>query len=154
MKVQEKITQLVDTQTGELLNTTVSRTFYSTKKTDNFLYTYAEGLSMIYGVKRGSSIRVLFKLLELTRFNNPKISISAPLRKEIVNALEISDSAYNKAIEDLKIAGIIEGSRGYYQISPEVFWCGDSKIRESILSGRTKCAITFSAVEVEDFYEE
>lgn len=144
---KEIVRQVVDVLTGELVESTVSKTFTRDKDADLFLQLYVKGLSVIYDLKDGATIRVLFKILEMSDFKTMQVLIPSPIRKSIIERLDISKSSFEKAIRDLKSAGLIDGERGVYNISPEIFWCSTSQERDAILSGKTKCAITIAAID-------
>lgn len=118
---ESKIETRVDSETGELIEETVSKTFFVNKKSEPFFLTYVKGLSIIYGIKSASALRLLYKLLELSEFNKTEIQISAPKKKEILKELEISEPCFTKSMKILSDAGLVIGGRGLYNISEDIF---------------------------------
>lgn len=59
-------------------------------------------------------------MLEIAQYNTGVVSITAPLKKQILAELDISVSIYGKAINMLRDAEIISGERGLYTINPKI----------------------------------
>ena len=77
----------------------------------------------------------------MAQYNTGVVSITAPLKKQILAELEISLSIYTKAISMLKDAEIISGERGLYIINPKIHWKGDFKTREKLIKSGLKMTI-------------
>lgn len=133
---ESKIEQRVDAETGEIVNETISKTFFINTKSETFFLTYVKGLSIIYGIKSAAALRLLYKILELSEFNKTEIQISAPKKKEILKELEISEPCFTKSMKILNDRGLVTGSRGLYTISEDIFWKGDAKTRKALLDAR------------------
>lgn len=139
---ESKIEQRVDQETGELINETVSKTFFVNTKSAPFFLTYVKGLSIIYGIKSAGALRLLYKILELSEFNKTEIQISAPKKKEILTELDISEPCFTKSMKILNDKGLVVGSRGLYRINEDIFWKGDAKTRKALLDAKaTKISI-------------
>lgn len=139
---ESKIEQRVDQETGELINETVSKTFFVNTKSEPFFLTYVKGLSIIYGIKSAAALRLLYKILELSEFNKTEIQISAPKKKEILIELDISEPCFTKSMKILNDKGLVVGSRGLYRINEDIFWKGDAKTRKALLDAKaTKISI-------------
>lgn len=139
---ESKLSTRVDETTGEVIEETVSKTFFINKKSEPFFLTYVKGLSIIYNITSAAALRLLYKLLELSEFNKTEIQISAPKKKEILKELNISEPCFTKAMKILSDAGLVTGSRGLYNISEDIFWKGDAKTRQQLMNSRT-ATITF-----------
>lgn len=118
---EEKTATRVDRETGEVIEETVSKTFFVNKQSEPFFLTYVKGLSIIYGITSAAALRLLYKLLELSEFNKTEVQISAPKKKEILKELNISEPCFTKSMQILSKAGLVTGSRGLYNISPDIF---------------------------------
>lgn len=118
---ESKLSTRVDETTGEVIEETVSKTFFINKKSEPFFLTYVKGLSIIYNITSAAALRLLYKLLELSEFNKTEIQISAPKKKEILKELKISEPCFTKAMKILSDAGLVTGSRGLYNISEDIF---------------------------------
>lgn len=118
---EEKTATRVDQETGEVIEETVSKIFFVNKQSEPFFLTYVKGLSIIYGITSAAALRLLYKLLELSEFNRTEVQISAPKKKEILKELNISEPCFTKSMQILSKAGLVTGSRGLYNISPDIF---------------------------------
>lgn len=118
---ETKTENKVDEETGELIETTISKTFFVNKKSEPFFLTYVKGLSIIYNITSAAALRLLYKLLELSEFNKTEVQISAPKKKEILKELNISEPCFTKSMQLLSKAGLVTGSRGLYNISEDIF---------------------------------
>lgn len=134
---ESKVEQRVDYETGEIVNETVSKTFFINTKSEPFFLTYVKGLSIIYGIKSAAALRLLYKILELSEFNKTEVQITAPKKKEILKELEISEPCFTKSIKILNDKGLVTGSRGLYTISEDIFWKGDAKTRKALLESKS-----------------
>lgn len=139
---ESKVEQRIDSETGEIVNETVSKTFFINTKSEPFFLTYVKGLSIIYGIKSAAALRLLYKILELSEFNKTEIQITAPKKKEILKELEISEPCFTKSIKILNDKGLVTGSRGLYTINEDIFWKGDAKTRKALMESKvTKLTI-------------
>lgn len=139
--IKQQTKQTIDSVTGEIVDETISKTFYVKSSEEPFILTYVKGLSMIYNIKSAAAIRILCKLLELSNFNSNEVQITAPKRKEIIKELEISEPCFTKSMKLLSDKNIVTGSWGLYYINENIFWRGDSKTREKLLKS-AGCKIT------------
>ena len=146
---ETKTENRVDEETGELIETTISKTFFVNKKSEPFFLTYVKGLSIIYNITSAAALRLLYKLLELSEFNKTEVQISAPKKKEILKELNISEPCFTKSMQLLSKAGLVTGGRGLYNISEDIFWKGDAKTRAALLNSKT----TKITIEPNDDFE-
>lgn len=131
--VQEVTSEIVDQQTGELILKTESKTFSVKKDNEPFFLTYSRCMSMLYNLTSLTAVKILWKFLERAEYNTGIVYITSQVKKDIINALDISESIYNKSISMLKTSNIITGNRGQFVINPEIHWKGDYKTREKIM---------------------
>ena len=90
----------------------------------------------MYELTSITTLKVLYKLLEMAEFNTGDVSLSTGKRAEIMSALNISRSALTQALTQLVKSGAIlqkyavdpetgeitdQVVRGEYQIDPEMF---------------------------------
>ncbi len=130
---ESKVQQRVDSDTGEIINETVSKTFFVNSKSEPFFLTYVKGLSFIYGITSAAALRLLYKILELSEFNTDEVQISAPKKKKILEELNISEPCFTKAMKILNNKGLVTGSRGLYKIDKNIFWKEDAKTRKELM---------------------
>jgi hypothetical protein len=100
----------------------------------------------MYELKSITTLKVLYKLLEMAEFNTGDVSLSTGKRAEIMTELGISRSALTQSITQLvnsgailqkyavdKLTGEEQPVRGEFQIDPEMFWKGDLKKRNELV---------------------
>ena len=145
-------TSYVDEHGIERVHTETKEFVYKTKQ-DSFYMTFIKYVQWMYELTSITTLKVLYKLLEMAEFNTGDISLSTGKRAEIMAALNISRSALTQAITQLVNSGAIlqkylvdqetgeitdKPIRGEYQIDPEMFWKGDIKKRNELV-------VTFSS---------
>ena len=138
--IHEKSQQVVDSITGELISETAEKTYVIKKETEPFFLTYSKQMSLLYNITSLAAIKILWKFLELAQYNTGIVLLTPLFRKKIISELDISESIFNKSIKMLTELKIISGSRGTYQINPEIHWKGSSNTREKLL--KSGCRIT------------
>lgn len=119
--VQEETRRVVDQYTGEIIDSSVKKTFSIKKDVDPFYLTYSKCMSILYGITSLSAIKILWKFLEEAQYNTGKVVISSAMKKQILTDLDISESIYTKSLKLLAKLEIISGSRGEYQINEQIF---------------------------------
>ena len=138
---------------GMLRQETFQKQWSFKSNEDPFYMTFIGFISWMYNIKSIVSIKLLCKLLEIAQFNTGEVSISMGLRKQLISELDISPSAFTKALNDLVdnkalfpkcIKTINKGVeetkvvRGEYIINASMFWKGE-------LSKRTGLKVIFTA---------
>lgn len=95
----------------------------------------------MYNLKSLTTIKVLYKLLEVSNFNKGTVDITTTRRQAICNDLNISDTSFSKSLRSLIELNILNGEKGTYAINAEIFWKGDYKTREALLNSGCKITI-------------
>ena len=139
--VHENSKTVVDTYTGELIQETTSKVFTVKKEVEPFFLTYSRFMSILYNLNSLAAIKILWKFLEIAKYNTGEVFITPQIKKNIIESLKISLSIYNKSIVTLKEAEIISGERGLYVINPKIHWKGDFKTREKLIQSGIKVTI-------------
>lgn len=139
--VHENSKTVVDTYTGELIQETTSKVFTVKKEVEPFFLTYSRFMSILYNLNSLAAIKILWKFLEIAKYNTGEVFITPQIKKNIIESLKISLSIYNKSIVTLKDAEIISGERGLYVINPKIHWKGDFKTREKLIQSGIKVTI-------------
>lgn len=147
---------------------TISKEFHHKSDQDPFYMTFIDYVKWIYGLTTITTLKVLYKLLEIAEYNTGEFSLSPGKRQEIMESIGIKKSAFTQALNQLVEAGAIEQKikvdehgtpitttdpdtgeqvneivRGEYRVSPEMFWKGE-------LKKRTELKITFEAKYEDD----
>lgn len=139
--VHENSKTVVDTYTGELIQETTSKVFTVKKEVEPFFLTYSRFMSILYNLNSLAAVKILWKFLEIAKYNTGEVFITPQIKKNIIESLKISLSIYNKSIVTLKEAEIISGERGLYIINPKIHWKGDFKTREKLIQSGIKVTI-------------
>ena len=121
------------------------KTIKSANKTPDFYMTFIDYVKWIYGLTTITTLKVLYKLLEIAEYNTGEVSLSPGKRQEIMESIGIKKSAFTQALNQLVESGALELKyktdketgelipiRGEYRISPEMFWKGELKKRTEL----------------------
>lgn len=124
---------------------TVSKEFTHKIDQDKFYMTFIDYVKWIYGLTTITTLKVLYKLLEIAEYNTGEVSLSPGKRQEIMESIGIKKSAFTQALNQLVESGALEIKyktdkdtgelipvRGEYRISPEMFWKGELKKRTEL----------------------
>ena len=124
---------------------TVSKEFTHKIDQDKFYMTFIDYVKWIYGLTTITTLKVLYKLLEIAEYNTGEVSLSPGKRQEIMESIGIKKSAFTQALNQLVKSGALEVKyktdkdtgelipvRGEYRISPEMFWKGELKKRTEL----------------------
>lgn len=143
---------------------TVSKEFTHKMDQDKFYMTFIDYVKWIYGLTTITTLKVLYKLLEIAEYNTGEVSLSPGKRQEIMESISIKKSAFTQALNQLVESGALEVKykldntgniiigkngepeivRGEYRISPEMFWKGE-------LKKRAELKVTFETKYIDDF---
>ena len=137
---------------------TVSKEFTHKIDQDKFYMTFIDYVKWIYGLTTITTLKVLYKLLEIAEYNTGEVSLSPGKRQEIMESIGIKKSAFTQALNQLVESGALEVKykvdkntgelipvRGEYRISPEMFWKGE-------LKKRTELKVTIETKYEEDLH--
>lgn len=128
---------------------TLTKEFTYKNQQDPFYMVFVQYVQWMYSLKSITTLKVLYKLLEMAEYNTGDVSLSTGKRNEIMKELDISRSSLTQSINHLVEAGAIhqktiesvnqetgeitiETIRGEYLIAPEMFWKGDLKKRSEL----------------------
>ena len=130
------IEETLDTTTGEVK--TITKTFSVKSKTkEDFFILFLTGLNAICSLSRPSDIKILAIFCSKAEFNTGKVRLTATDRKEIMDKLKIKPQSFSNSLKRLKDNGLLEGSRGAYEINPQCFWKGTTDERNRLLRERS-----------------
>ena len=129
----ETTTEIVDKETGEVISSTISKTFSVKAKSDEFYFTFLTLLKDIIGLKSIVDLKVLYVLCNMAEFNTGKVSMSTNKRGEICEMLGITYNTLANSISRLKKNNFITDKKRDYTINPDYFWKGDLKTRDQLL---------------------
>ncbi len=137
----EQTVEQVDPETGEVI-TLVSAKEYSTRvKPDSFYMTFIDYISPLFKLKSENARKLLTWMCSHAEYNTGIVHITTADRKEIATTCHMTPSTITNNLATLKSLNLISGSSGKFQINPMIFWKGDTKVREKMIS---ELKITFS----------
>lgn len=139
--IQER--QIVDNETGEILQYESAKQFIKKVDQDTFYMTYIDYVSPLFNLTSASARNLLVWMCQNAEFNTGKIVISAATRKQICQLLDITNATISNNITKLIKLNLISGKDGEYIINPQIFWKGDNKARSELLKSK-EIQITFS----------
>jgi hypothetical protein len=143
----EIVTDVLDTSTGELIKTTVQKTFSVKVEQDSFFMVYVKYLSAFYSLKYMDDAKVLTKFCEICQFDTGIVYLSSALRRELETELNILSSNFSRSLKRLKEKGLITGEKGKFVINPELYWKGNNNTRNQILKEKAlKLEIEFKTI--------
>lgn len=134
---------IIDSQTGEVLQTTSQRTFTTQIKSEEFYMTFIDYISPLYELRSNSLKNLLIYLCEHAEFNTGKVSLTTAARKVACSHLDISNNTLTNYLKKLKDLKLISGQDGEFIINPQIFWKGDTKSRAQLLENE-EIKITFN----------
>lgn len=137
-----------DLETGEIKRFTEISEVVK-RDSEPFFLTYSREILALYGKSIfNATTKVLWKLLEIAEYNTGEIYMTAKRRNIIMETCGISRASFDRAIRELEEADILERDGTTYSIRPDMFWKGDRKERNKLLTAKLK--ISFSAVYADE----
>lgn len=137
MKYQSvSTTEIIDKTTGEVLSIETNKKFV--KKIENkedFYISYIDFMSTFYKIKGDNPKNLLIWLCCHAEFNTGVIDLPAAKRKQLCEELNMHSNTLSNCLNKLKELNLIKGSGGQFQLNPQVFWRGESSVREEMLKG-------------------
>lgn len=131
--VSNVIRQVVDEETGVILDSTTEKHFVTKVKTDEFFMVFIENLAPFYGLKHPSDIRLMVAMCEMAEFNTGIVKMTKRTRLTLCEKANISVSNVNKNIKRLVDAELLHEDDGDYTINPTIFWKGSTTTRTELL---------------------
>jgi hypothetical protein len=138
--VNYKEKEILDKETGELVNVTTEKVYSIDAPKDKFFMTFFENLASFYKIKSIVDIKVLTWMCSHAEYNTGQVRLSTADRKELCTELDIKNSGLSLSLKRLKELNLISGEDGRFEVSPEVFWKGDT------LTRKKKITIEFNAI--------
>jgi DNA-binding transcriptional ArsR family regulator len=140
-KVLQHIEYTEDRRTGEIA--TIRKSFSVKSKTrEEFFMVFLSGLNAICSLSRPSDIKILACLCERAEYNTGVVRLTPEDRQELIKKLEISSQAFSNSLTRLRTAGLIDGSRGGYEVNPQHFWKGETNERGRLLKAKSLDLLT------------
>ena len=145
-RLVEDFEQVITDENGIERVRTKKRVFTHKATAENFYYVFANYVGWMYDLRGGVALRILLFFMEHAQLNTGKVMLTTGMRQVIIEDMEISKSAFAKAIRQLidvkaisevfrknKQTGEIIKLKGEYMINPEMLWKGDKDKRAELI---------------------
>lgn len=151
-RVIETTEQVLKDKDGTERVRTTKKVVVHKLETENFYMVFANYVHWLYGLKGVVPVKVLHYLMEHAQINTGRVAMTPGMRRDILEDLDISRTAFTKAIDqlvELKVlsrvyrtveeTGEMIERKGEYMMNPEMVWKGDKEKRKEL-------KVTFEAV--------
>jgi hypothetical protein len=126
------VTEIVDSETGEVLSTNIKIHKYIASSKDEFMLLYVNVLPIFIGLSNPA--KTVYAYLLSNYNSNVTFEIASGTRSLISNTYGMSLSAVANALTELKEHSLIYShTKGMYQINPRYAFKGSSNDRNSAL---------------------
>lgn len=126
----------VDPETGEEVKLETSKVYSERVKEDSFYMTFIDFVAPLYKLSSESARKLLSWMCEHAEYNTGRISLAAGDRLKIASTFGISNNTITNSLASLKKLGLISGSKGVFEINPQIFWKGDLTMRKRLLKDK------------------
>lgn len=148
----EKQVEVIDRQTGESIYTTFEKSWNHKQKYDKentFYMCFLNWIDFEYKLTNKAKSILTWLLCHAER-DTGIVRLTSCDRKEICDFYKLSNNGLSNLLTELKKNDVITGSNGNFYINPQLFWFGDTSIRNKILkNGNVKFSITIEPSELE-----
>lgn len=134
--------QVVDTNTGQVLEMTTEKTFVKKMNKDQFYFTYCTFLGSCYSLKPVGPMNLLAWLMSNVHFNTNVVHMNTKNRLKCMEDLDIKSNSFYKYLNLLKEQTfineqgdkehIITVDEGDISINPAIAWKGDPRQRSNM----------------------
>jgi hypothetical protein len=129
-----KETQVVDSETGELLDSTVETTKvkYLANSKEDFYLMYS---SLLHALQRSKDLKIRVYAYLLENYNSTSVfQIGKPIKEVMAKRYNVKVASISNILTTLKDEGFLfSPSRGLYQLNPRYSFKGSSKERDKHL---------------------
>lgn len=139
---QTTLTEVVDRETGEVVQSELSKTYSTKVKEDAFYMTFIDYISPFYKLNSDNARKILVWMCEHAEWNTGKVSLTAASRAQMAEEINICPNTITNNLKKLKDLELIYGERGEFQINPQIFWKGELAVRRQMLKDK-ELQVTF-----------
>ena len=145
--VSTTVKEVLDPQTGELLQYEASKTYKEKITSESFYMIFLDYMAPLFKIKSPIARNVLDRMCQMAEFNSGNVTMAPADRKTICDDLSINAQQFSKALKQLKELNLITGESGKFTINPYVFWKGDQSLRRKELLENKAFQITCEIVD-------
>lgn len=131
--VKDVIKQVVDKETGEIIEQGVEKHFVSEVKTENFFMVFIENIAPFLGLKQAADMRLIACMCCIADYNTGIVHMTRKAKRDLCEKANISISNISRNLNRLMEVGLITEDDGDFTINPSVFWKGTTKTRTEFL---------------------
>ena len=132
--VQSVVKEVLDKETGEIYTIETSKTWSSkVHDTESFYMVFVNWISLEYQIKSDVAKSILTWMLTNAEYNTGKVRLTTVDREEVCKLYNITNNALSIYLNKLKKLNLIQGSKGIFNINPEIFWKGELSVRNKLL---------------------
>ena len=121
------ITQVIDSDTGELLDESVDTAhfFLNVDSNESFFMVYASAVSALSGGLSALDEKLLRWICMEAGYNSNRISLQKNIKEEFAKKHGVKLQSVSNSVHNLKSKGVIvPQGNGNYIINPNMFWKG------------------------------
>lgn len=132
--VKSVVKEVLDKETGEIYTVETSKTWSSkVHDTESFYMVFVNWISLEYQIKSDVAKSILTWMLTNAEYNTGKVRLTTVDREEVCKLYNITNNALSIYLNKLKKLNLIQGSKGIFNINPEIFWKGELSVRNKLL---------------------
>lgn len=126
-------TRVNDPITGQVVEQESVKRFVVKENTDKFYQTYLNFMAPYLGVTGGNDLKVLVGLAMSVEWEGCKVRLTPEKRADLANLLQLKPQTISNSITKLKKIGLVQGTRGDYELDPRIIWTGTASARTDLL---------------------
>lgn len=129
----EVVKEVLDPNTGELIKLSTEKVYSIQTTSQEFYMTFVENMKGLFSLSAGSDIKLIAALCVRAKFDTGTVDLTPFVKDEISKEVGINLPQISKSLKSLTDKGLINISKGRIEISPFVFWKGNTATRERLL---------------------
>lgn len=125
--------QIVDVNTGEVIEYESEKTFTRKVESDSFFMTFIDYVAPLFNLKSDAAKNVLSWLCCHAEYNTGKVQLTTKQRDKACEELGMKSNSLSNHLKKLKDLNLINGEKGDFIINPQIFWKGYTNTRKKLL---------------------
>ena len=136
MEKYQQVTQnqIVDVNTGEIIQYETQKTYTRKIESESFYMTFIDYIAPLFNLKSDAAKNVLNWMCCHAEYNTGKVQLTTNQRDLACEELGMKSNSLSNHLKKLKDLKLIDGDRGDFIINPQIFWKGDTVTRNKLLS--------------------
>lgn len=136
MEKYQQVTQnqIVDVNTGEIIQYETQKTYTRKIESESFYMTFIDYIAPLFNLKSDAAKNVLNWMCCHAEYNTGKVQLTTNQRDLACEELGMKSNSLSNHLKKLKDLKLIDGDRGDFIINPQIFWKGDTVTRNKLLA--------------------